>query len=203
MFIRKYWLPVTVFIVALAGVGLHYLQTRPPKDPIVIVKPVEPLEKPTAETPVGETSQGGHVHEDGDPWHAETHETPVENPSIVEKKLEPIEPPAYIYDPDAKERPDGWDPDLVYETGHGKIIDLNYRPLTEEEQAEYERLKATENPEHYGDKWEMGLRIIAIANIYRRNTPAFLDSLDADIAAGKSSEEIDAKIREFSDIFAD
>ena len=187
MFIRKYWLPLTVFIVAIAGVGLYYLQTRPrpPKPPILIVKPVE-FEKSPAETPVGETAQGGHFHEDGT-WHAEPHE-PVENPSIAEENLEPIEPPAYIYDPDTKERPEGWDPDLVYETGHGKIIDLNYRPLTEEEQAEYERLKATENPEHYGEKWESGLRITAIGNIKQKNYPAFTKSLEADMLAGKSIE---------------
>lgn len=71
MFIRKYWLPLTVFIVAIGGVGLYYLQTRPAKPPIVIVKPVE-VEKPTAKSPVGEASQGGHVHEDGT-WHGEPH----------------------------------------------------------------------------------------------------------------------------------
>ena len=73
MFIRKYWLPLTVFIVAIGGVGLYYLQTHPPKPPILIVKPVEPIEKPTAEAPVGDTSQGGHFHEDGT-WHGETHD---------------------------------------------------------------------------------------------------------------------------------
>jgi hypothetical protein len=69
MFIRKYWLPLSVFIVAICAVGLYYLQTQPPKAPIKIYKPVEPLEKPTAEVPEGETSQGGHVHADGT-WHA-------------------------------------------------------------------------------------------------------------------------------------
>lgn len=76
MFLRKYWLPLAVFIVALVGVGLYYLQTRPAKPPIVIVKPVE-VEKqqpqPPAKVPVGDTSQqGGHFHADGT-WHAETH----------------------------------------------------------------------------------------------------------------------------------
>ena len=64
MFLRKYWLPLSVFLVAVCGVGLYLLATQPPKDPIVIYKPVEPLEKPTAEVPDGETSQGGHVHAD-------------------------------------------------------------------------------------------------------------------------------------------
>ena len=85
MFIRKYWLPLTVFIVALVGVGLYYLQTRPPKPPILIAKPVEPLEKPTVEvSPVGETSQGGDVHEDGDPLHAETHDPLIDEQQPIE-----------------------------------------------------------------------------------------------------------------------
>lgn len=36
MFIRKYWIPLTVFFLAIVGVSLYYLQTRPPKVPIVI-----------------------------------------------------------------------------------------------------------------------------------------------------------------------
>ena len=41
-------------------------------------------QKPTTETPVGDTSQGGHVHNDGN-WHEGPHETPatpVESPSV-------------------------------------------------------------------------------------------------------------------------
>ena len=34
MFIRKYWLPLSVFLIAIIGVGLYLLQTQPPKDPI-------------------------------------------------------------------------------------------------------------------------------------------------------------------------
>ena len=79
MFIRKYWLPISVFIVAIVGIGLYLLATQPPKEPIVIYKPVEPIEKPTqqpkAEAPVGDTSQGGHVHADGT-WHEGPHEIP-------------------------------------------------------------------------------------------------------------------------------
>ena len=82
MFLRKYWIPITVFIVAICAVGLYYLQTQPPKDPIVIYKPVEPLpkstEQPPADAPVGDTSQGGHIHADGT-WHEGPHE-PVETP---------------------------------------------------------------------------------------------------------------------------
>ncbi|MDE0400324.1 MAG: hypothetical protein OXL96_21220 [Candidatus Poribacteria bacterium] len=77
MFLRKYWLPISVFIVAIAGIGLYLLATQPPKDPIVIYKPVEPLPKSKAKAPVGETSQGGHVHADGT-WHEGPHDTPPE-----------------------------------------------------------------------------------------------------------------------------
>ncbi len=71
MFIRKYWIPISVFIVALVGVSLYYLQTRPPKKPVLIVTPVE-VEKLPAKVPVGDTSQNGHFHADGT-WHAEPH----------------------------------------------------------------------------------------------------------------------------------
>ncbi|RKU25829.1 hypothetical protein C6499_14460 [Candidatus Poribacteria bacterium] len=76
MFIRKYWVPISVFIVAIAGVGLYLLATQPPKDPVVIYKAVKPLEKSTAKVPVGDTSQGGHFHADGT-WHEGPHETEV------------------------------------------------------------------------------------------------------------------------------
>ena len=62
-----------MFIVAIVGVSLYYLQTRPPKEPILIVKPVE-YEKPPAKAPVVEQpEQVGHVHEDGT-RHGEPHE---------------------------------------------------------------------------------------------------------------------------------
>ena len=76
MFLRKYWLPLSVFLLLIVGIGLYYLQTRPAKDPILIIKPVEPIEKPTEQptpqAPVGDTSQGGHFHADGT-FHAEPH----------------------------------------------------------------------------------------------------------------------------------
>ena len=90
MFIRKYWLPITVFVLAIAGVGVYYLQTRRPKDPIVIIKPVEPIEKPTeqpkAEVVEGDTSQGGHVHADGT-WHEGAHDLSNEQQTPAEKQL--------------------------------------------------------------------------------------------------------------------
>ena len=73
MFFRKYWIPFSVFIVAISAVGLYYLQTRPPKEPIVIIKPVDIEQPKETAPPVGDTSQGGHWH--GDEWHADPHET--------------------------------------------------------------------------------------------------------------------------------
>ncbi len=76
MFIKKYWIPLAVFLVAIAGVGIYYLATQPPPEPIVTYTPVEPLakppEKPKTESPVvqetPEAQQGGHTHADGT-WH--------------------------------------------------------------------------------------------------------------------------------------
>ena len=86
MFIRKYWIGLTVFLVAIVGVGLYYLQTRPPKDPIVIYKPVEPLPKSeVAEAPEEDTSQGGHVHADGT-WHEGPHD-PIADPAEVSTEV--------------------------------------------------------------------------------------------------------------------
>ena len=85
MFGRKHWLAISVFLVAIVGVSLYWLQTRPPKDPILIIKPVEPLpkstEQPKAEVP-SEPLQGGHFHADGT-WHEGPH-APVEVPAEVE-----------------------------------------------------------------------------------------------------------------------
>ena len=80
MFLRKNWLPIAVFIVAIVAVGLYYLQTRPEKAPIVIIKPVE-VEKKPKPPPPGETYETGHWH--GDEWHStphETHDTPLDVP---------------------------------------------------------------------------------------------------------------------------
>lgn len=74
MFIRKYWLPLSVFLIVVVMVGLYVLQTRPEKAPIKIYKAVK-VEKPKAEVPVGDTSQGGHFHADGT-WHEGPHEAP-------------------------------------------------------------------------------------------------------------------------------
>ena len=105
MFLRKYWLPLSVFLVAIVGVGfLYYLQTRPPKDPIVIIKPVD-IEKPKeTEAPVGDTSEG-HVHADGT-FHEGTHEPPP--PPVQLPPTEPVIPrgtPFANFTPDPNEDP--------------------------------------------------------------------------------------------------
>ena len=95
MFLRKYWLPLSVFIVAICAVGLYLLAIQPPPEPAKIYKVVEPekpTEQPTTEAPVGDTSQGGHVHADGT-WHEGPHETEVqpvpEAPAAAERELKP------------------------------------------------------------------------------------------------------------------
>ncbi|MYF79888.1 MAG: hypothetical protein F4180_08625, partial [Chloroflexi bacterium] len=71
MFLRKYWLPITVFIVAICAVGLYLLSIQTPKAPIVIYKPVD-VEKPVAKPPPPGADPNGHWH--GDEWHDEPHE---------------------------------------------------------------------------------------------------------------------------------
>ena len=65
MFIRKHWLPLSVFLVAIAAVSLYVLQTDTPKAPM-IYKATTPAEAQEQRTP------DGHFHEDGT-FHAEPH----------------------------------------------------------------------------------------------------------------------------------
>lgn len=97
MFIRKYWLPISVFIVAIMGIGLYLLATQPPKEPIKIykvVQPEKPTEQPKAEAPVGDTLQGGHVHADGT-WHEGSHETEGQPTPEVPVEVELAKDPEY------------------------------------------------------------------------------------------------------------
>lgn len=74
MFLRKYWLPLTVFVlIALMGCGLFYGRKAAKQEPVKVYKPVE-VEKPAPPKPPppGETAESGHWH--GDVWHAEPHE---------------------------------------------------------------------------------------------------------------------------------
>lgn len=91
MFSRKYWLPLLVLIVAIAGVGLYLLQTQPPKQPIVVIKPVA-VEKSTATQPpkvqtqtpstidVGAPREDEHFHDD-DVGHAQLSTEPTPLPA--------------------------------------------------------------------------------------------------------------------------
>ena len=75
MFTRKNWLPIVVFIVAIAAVSVYLLRSpNTPKAPIKIYKAVE-VDRPETQKPPppGETAESGHWH--GDEWHAEPHET--------------------------------------------------------------------------------------------------------------------------------
>ena len=53
------------------------------------IKALTEKQNPTAEAPVGDTSQGGHVHPDGT-WHAEPH-APVEVSEAVVDTSEPVQ----------------------------------------------------------------------------------------------------------------
>ena len=66
MFIRKYWIPLSVLLIAIAAVSVYWTQTRPPKELTVIYKPVEPLPKSERQTeaPVVSEAPQGHVHAD-------------------------------------------------------------------------------------------------------------------------------------------
>ena len=90
MFIRKHWLPISVFIVAVACVGFYLLTTQPQPDPIIIYKAIEldtkPKEEPKTETAVDEKPpQPGHTYADENAGHEGVPEVPapVESPSGV------------------------------------------------------------------------------------------------------------------------
>ena len=97
MFLRKYWIPISVFIVAIVGIGLYLLATQPTTEPVKIYKAVKPIKKPTQQSttqaPVGDTSQGGHFHADGT-WHEGPHapQTPERSLPSTAQGQSPIEP---------------------------------------------------------------------------------------------------------------
>ena len=82
VFLRKRWLPISVFVLAIVGVCFYILMTRTPPETVKIYKTVEPFPKSTAKAPVGDTSQGGHFHADGT-WHAEPHKIPAETTPVT------------------------------------------------------------------------------------------------------------------------
>ena len=110
MFFRKYWIPFSVFIVAISAVGLYYLQTRPPKEPIVIIKPVDIEQPKETEVPVGDTSEG-HFHDDGT-FHEGTHETHEVPNGVI--PAQPAVEAARDYTPAVVQIPEGiTDPDVL------------------------------------------------------------------------------------------
>ena len=78
MFLRKYWILLSVLLLAVVGVCLYMLTTQTPQEPIVIYKPVE-IEKPIEpKPPPPGADPNGHWH--GDEWHDAPHE-PQETPA--------------------------------------------------------------------------------------------------------------------------
>ena len=64
---------IGILVLLICGVvSVYFLRTDLPEEPIKIYTPVEPMPKPKAEAPIGETEQNGHVHEDGT-WHEGVH----------------------------------------------------------------------------------------------------------------------------------
>ena len=60
MFLRKNWLPISIFIVLIGVLCLYLLQTQPEKEPIKVYKLVEvekSTQQPTASPKISDTSQ--------------------------------------------------------------------------------------------------------------------------------------------------
>lgn len=62
---KKVFIPIGALIIAICAITFFTLRSDTPKEPIIIYKTTTPAAKSTAEASVGETSQGGHFHEDG------------------------------------------------------------------------------------------------------------------------------------------
>lgn len=58
---QKVYIPIRLCLVVLLAIRFLALRTDPPDEPILIVKPVEPLLKSTSTAPVSETWQGGQA----------------------------------------------------------------------------------------------------------------------------------------------
>ena len=175
---KMYWGIAALIVVLIAAGGFIYYQwsgVQQLKEEVAQDnkqleeenKPVAENELPPADPGNKWVPHGDHFHEvpidAPDAWQGEPHELVVSDAEVAN---DVVDKPDWIYDPD-REQPDGWDPKLVWEGGEA-TIDFNYfRALTEAEQAEYERLKATENPEDHGldVNDEADLRFIAIVNM--------------------------------------
>ena len=89
---QKVYISIVLGLILLAT-GFLALRSDVPSEPIKIYKAVAPQAKSTAEAPAA-NSQGGHVHADGDPFHAEPHtktegtvERTRDNAAMYEQRL--------------------------------------------------------------------------------------------------------------------
>ena len=98
MFLRKHWFGLSFLFVCGVIVTLFFILQPTPKAPIKIYKPVEPLEKPTAEVPEGDTSQGGHFHADGS-WHDGPRESKVQPTAEVNPSQQQDSPLVIVQTP--------------------------------------------------------------------------------------------------------
>ena len=187
MFLRKNWLPIAVFLLAIIGVGLYYLQTRSPKDPIIIYKAVDVETKPKPPPP-GETYQTGHWH--GDEWHKGSHDahaevtTPEGKPGtpVDAQNAQPVN--AHI---DAT-MPDGWDTSTPYQKLREKYPDQTQNPHPFENVPvdlwDFEATKTAfmdhfnfyveqggNKPEVFNNNREVRIAAAIMANIYNASKP--------------------------------
>ena len=82
LFSNRLFIGGVLILLVCTVVSVYFLRTDAPEAPVKIYRPVaveKPPEPSNAEAPVEDTSQGGHVHEDGT-FHAEPHEIPAETP---------------------------------------------------------------------------------------------------------------------------
>ena len=104
---------IGILVLIICGVvSVYFLRTDLPEEPIKIYTPVEPTPKPKAEAPIGETEQGGHVHEDGT-WHEGPHE------EADDTLVQPTQPPAPRGIPFANFTPDPNDDPVA--TAHKRL----------------------------------------------------------------------------------
>ena len=112
MFLRKYWLPLTVFVlIVLIGCGLFYGRKGAKQEPIKVHKAVEVETKPKPPPP-GETVESGHWH--GDEWHSEPHEAHA--PAQVSEQPPPRKQSAAGETPDTPQTPTQLPADFVNPT---------------------------------------------------------------------------------------
>ena len=105
MFIRKSWVPLSVFLVAPCAIAFFSLRSDVPQEPIKVYKTTTPARRAKSEKTIQarslsasrddterpNTAAGGHFHADGT-WHAQPHDEP-----------QPNTPTRPVPDPDATE----------------------------------------------------------------------------------------------------